>query len=203
MSLDSLIDDPSASIGSIAELLDGLPADERWRACSKLDRARQRLLYEKAAGSPPLELADLVGSVGPGEEVIHDGRNTLPVPAPLRRFEKRFCRPPDGDDRLFGYNEGPTRKLLGPGYFVAMSTADRPESPDWGARGGVVVDYLQVPDGAVPEGWPEVRPNSKGLQRFVYDGTRDFLRRVASHVVIGAAFKGDEPLDHYFVLCRR
>jgi hypothetical protein len=202
MSLDSLIDDPSASIGSIAELLDGLPADERWRACSKLDRTRQRLLYEKAAGSPPLVLADLVGSVGPVEEVVHDGRNTLPVPAPLRRFEKRFCRPTEGD-RLFGYNEGPTRKLLGPGYFVAMSTADRPESPDWAARGGVFVDYLQVPDGPVPAGWPQVRSNSKGLQRFVYDGTRDFLRRVSSSVVIGAAFKGDEPLDHYFVLCRR
>jgi hypothetical protein len=46
-------------------------------------------------------------------------------------------------------------------------------------------------------------PNSHGLQRFVYHQTRDYLRRVCATVAIGAAFKRDRPLDHYFVLCRR
>jgi hypothetical protein len=48
-----------------------------------------------------------------------------------------------------------------------------------------------------------VVPNEKGLQRNVYHQTRDFLRRVSSHVSIGAAYKNDDPLDHYFILCRR
>jgi hypothetical protein len=67
----------------------------------------------------------------------------------------------------------------------------------------VVVDYFEVPGGAVVDGWPRVVPNSRGLQRFVYHRTRDFLRAVSTHVSIGAAFKRDRPLDHYFVLCRR
>jgi hypothetical protein len=45
-------------------------------------------------------------------------------------------------------------------------------------------------------------PNSRGLQRFVYHRTRDFMRRVSRHVTIGAAYKGESPLDHYFVLVR-
>jgi hypothetical protein len=66
----------------------------------------------------------------------------------------------------------------------------------------VVVDYFQVPDGPVPAGWPAVKRNAQGLQRFVYDGTRNYMRRVSKHVSIGAAYKGETPLDHYFVLCR-
>jgi hypothetical protein len=29
------------------------------------------------------------------------------------------------------------------------------------------------------------------------------MRRVSAHVSIGAAFKRERPLDHYFILCRR
>jgi hypothetical protein len=29
------------------------------------------------------------------------------------------------------------------------------------------------------------------------------MRRVSTHVSIGAAFKRERPLDHFFVLCRR
>jgi len=87
----------------------------------------------------------------------------------------------------------------GPGYFVAVPTASNPE---WRSRGAIVVDYFQVPDGAVASGWPRVVPNTKGLQRFVYDRTRDFMRRVSKHVTIGAAFKVEKALDHYFVLVR-
>ena len=28
------------------------------------------------------------------------------------------------------------------------------------------------------------------------------MRRVSQHVSIGAAYKGEKPLDHYFTLCR-
>jgi hypothetical protein len=203
--LIDLIDDAGAGVAAIGAYLDGLDAQARWREVKQLDRARQRALYEKAAHAAPIDVAHFVGDARPREEVIHDGVNTLPLPAPWKRFQKRFCRPDGGggagdDARLFGYNEGPTRRVIGPGFFVALPTADRPQ---WSARGGVVVDYFQVPDGAVADGWPRVVGNDWRLQRFVYDQTRDFMRRVSRHVSIGAAFKRERPLDHYFVLCRR
>jgi hypothetical protein len=200
MDLTALIADPDCGISDVAAYLDGLDGDGRWRQVRRLDRDRQRTLYRKASGVA-IDLNHFVGDAGARVEVIHDGLNTLPAPPPLRRFQKRFCRPHGaGVTRLFGYNEGPTRRLLGPGYFVATPTD---QAHEWAAHGGVVVDYFLIPDAAVAEGWPAVVPNSKGLQRFVFHETRDFMRRVSAHVSVGAAFKRDKPLDHYFVLCRR
>jgi hypothetical protein len=200
MSLTSLIDDPGVDAGAIARYLDALDGAARRDELRRLGRDRQRMLYEKAAASPPLELDHFVGPVAARVEVIHDGLNTLPLPSRLRRFQKRFCRPEQNGSRLFGYNEGPTRSVIGPGFFVAVPTRGRTH---WEARGAVVVDYHQVPDGPVADGWPPVVPNDWRLQRFVYHETRDFMRRVSAHVSIGAAFKRERPLDHYFVLCRR
>jgi len=201
VSLLALIDDPSTGIQAIARHLDGLDGATRWNEVGQLDRDRQRALFEKAAQSAPLDLTYFVDGAGPKVEVIHDGLNTLPLPAPLRRFQKRFCRPGGADGvRLFGYNEGVTRRFIGPGFFVAIPTAGRPA---WESRGAVVVDYFQVPDGPVADGWPRVVPNDWRLQRFVYNHTRDFMRRVSQHVSIGAAYKEERPLDHYFVLCRQ
>jgi hypothetical protein len=200
MSLTTLIADHAADIGTIARHLDGLRGAERYAEVCRLDRGQQRRLYEKAAHAEPVDFAHFVGTAAARAEVIHDGVNTLPLPAPLRRFQKRFARV-DGDPaRLFGYNHGPTRSVVGPGYFVARATAGR---PDWTARGAVVVDYFEVPDGPVPDGWPPIVTNDWRLQRFVYHETRDFMRRVSSQVAIGAAYKRERPLDHYFVLCRR
>jgi hypothetical protein len=199
--LSGLIDDEHADIGAIGAYLDKLDGDARWREVGELGRARQRMLYEKAAHAEPIEFEHFVNGARAREEVIHDGVNTLPLLPPLKRFQKRFCRPDDDrGERLFGYNEGPTRRVIGPGFFVAIPTA---EKPHWSARGAVVVDYFQVPDGAVADGWPRVVGNDHRLQRFVYDQTRDFMRRVSKHVSVGAAFKRERPLDHYFVLCRR
>ena len=132
--------------------------------------------------------------------MIHDGRNTLPLPGGLKLFQKRFAKPESGGERLFGYNQSPFLSTIGPGFFVAVPTAG---NPAWEARGAVVVDYFQIPDGPVPEGWPKVIPNTKGLQTFVYNRTRDFMRRVSQHVTIGAAYKEENALDHYFVLCKQ
>jgi hypothetical protein len=208
--LIDLIDDDPTGIDPIARYLDGLDPEARWQEVKQLDRDHQRILYEKAAHAQPIDIAHFVGAAGPRQEVIHDGVNTLPVAAKYRRFQKRFCRPePDAgngnghgpiDVRLFGYNEGPSRRWIGPGFFVAVPTTGRPQ---WSARGGVVVDYYQVPDGEVADGWPRIVPNNWRLQRFVYHQTRDFMRRVSRDVSIGAAFKRERPLDHYFVLCRR
>ncbi len=198
MSLTYLIHRPAARIAELGEYLDGLSPDHRLHETRQLGGRDQARLYELAAEAAPLDLAHFVpADRGELREVIHDGRNTLPV---FTTFQKRFCRPAPGADRLFGYNEGVTRALLGPGYFVAHPTAGNRE---WEARGAVVVDYFMVPDGPVVSGWPKVVPNSRGLQLLVYQGTRDFMRRVSQHVSIGAAFKGERPLGAYFTLCRQ
>ncbi|CAN5721027.1 hypothetical protein BH11MYX2_BH11MYX2_27770 [soil metagenome] len=203
--LDRLIDAPHEGIQLIAIHLDALSPVERWHQVSGLGRDRQRMLFDKAAQARPIDFVHFVGTAQPREEVIHDGVNTLPLPPSLRRFQKRFCLPPGqtatGTDRLAGYNEGPTRAIVGPGYFVAIPTADRPA---WSARGAVVVDYFQVPAASdIVASWPPIVDNSWRLQRFVYDQTRDFMRRVSNHVSVGAAFRRERPLDHFFVLCRQ
>ncbi len=191
--------DHNASLDAVAAHLDALDHPTRLAQCRALGRGAQRALFNLASAER-VTLADLVpADVAARREVIQFGMNTLPLPGGLRRFEKRFCRPEDGSDRLFGYNEGSTRPLIGPGYFVAVSTAGNSE---WQQRGAVVVDYYQVPNGPVVEGWPKVVPNSSGLQMFVFQGTRDFMRRVSDWVTIGAAYKGEKALDHYFVLVR-
>lgn len=200
MSLRDQILDPQSTLDSIAAHLDGLSPEARLADTRTLGRGDQRRLYQLAASASPLTLDDFVPpGRAPLSQVIHDGRNTLPLPASLRLFQKRFCRPAEGEGRLFGYNQSPFLRTIGPGFFVAIPTAGRPA---WEARGAVVIDYFQVPDGAVAAGWPPVIPNTRGLQYFVYHRTRDFMRRVSTHVTIGAAFREESALDHYFILCR-
>lgn len=193
----------SAGAGSdeIAAWLDAAGTEQRLEAVFALDRRGQRELYRRARSGAPVTLEHFVPRELPALQAVHHrGKNTLPLPRKHRFFEKRFCRPQDGSPRLFGYNHSPSRNLVGPGYFVAVPTRGQPA---WEERGAIVVDYFQVPDGPVASGWPPVVPNTKGLQRFVYNGTRDFMRRVSAHVSIGAAHKGEKSLDHYFVLVRQ
>ncbi len=191
---------PDATIDTVGEFFDGLDCHQRWAQVQRLGRDQQRVLYSKAKSSA-IDLSHFIKAAGPLAEVVHDGFNTLPVALKVRRFQKRFCRPTDGDSvQLLGYNEGPLRRLIGPGYFVAVPTGGE---ATWQSRGSVVVDYFQVPQGEVAEGWPRVVPNDRGLQRYVYHQTRDFMRRVSDHVSIGAVFKRERAMDHYFVLCRR
>src|SRR5262249_26066002 len=122
--LAELVDDAHTDVEAIGHYLDELDSKSRWREVGALGRSRQRMLFDKAAHARPIDIAHFVGSAGAREEVIHDGVNTLPVLPALRRFQKRFCRPDRAGNRLFGYNEGPTRRWIGPGYFVAIPTAD-------------------------------------------------------------------------------
>lgn len=201
MNLRDYIHDSQQAMPDIASYLDRLPAEERLAQTRTLNRDEQRKLYQKAATAPAIELGHFVpGSVATKTQVIHDGRNTLPLPSGLKLFQKRFCKPEDGSPRLFGYNQSPFLSTVGPGFFVAVPTAG---NAAWEERGAIVIDYFQIPDGPVADGWPTVIPNSKGLQRWVYNGTRDFMRKVSEHVSIGAAYKGEKALDHYFILCRQ
>lgn len=193
-----------ASLDAITGHLDALEASERERESCDLSGREQALLWDLAASAPPIDLQHFVPrSRSELDPVHHPGRNTIPSPRYFQLFEKRFCRPRDGSARLFGYNAS-NASFVHPGYFVAYETAGRDE---WAARGGVVIDYHLVPDAEVPATWPKIVPNSVGLQRFVYHRTRDFMRRVSSHVSIGRAAKedehGDRELDFWFTLCRR
>ncbi len=179
-------------VAALASFLDRLDPSERVRQVRSLAKPEQARLFEASKGARPVGLSDMVppGRV-PLAEVIHAGRNSLPV---FRIFEKRFCRPADADaagDQLWGYNEHSARWMTGPGYFVASA----------GEPGEVVIDYRHVPPDK-PEAWPAISPNSSVRGRFVYGGTQDVLRGVSEHVAVGRAFKGGKPMDNWFVLCR-
>ena len=189
----TMVNDADVSIGAIAEHLDALDHQGRLDALFAMSRSDQRALYGKASSSAALD----VGFFSQAGPVTHHGKNSLPVPTVFRRFAKVFAAADGG--RVFGFNEGVLRPYIGPGYFVAYETAGNAE---WAARGSVVVDYFQVPDGAVDPSWPKVVPNNKGLQVLVYHHTRDFMRRVSAHVSIGAAYKEERAMGQFFVLCK-
>jgi hypothetical protein len=48
-----------------------------------------------------------------------------------------------------------------------------------------------------------ILPSSARLSRFVYNGTRDYMRGVSAHVSIGRAEVRGRLSDNYFILCRR
>jgi hypothetical protein len=191
-----LVNDPAVGIEEIGAWLDELDHPTRLAATRTLSRADQRTLYQKAAAGPMLTATWFASSAEPIE---HHGKNSLPLPASMREFSKHFALAEDGV-RLFGFNESVFRSLVGPGCFVAYDTAGH--DPAWVERGSVVVDYFQVPDGPVPASFPKVIPNSQGLQMFVYNRTRDFMRGVSKHVSIGAAYKGEKAMGQFFVLCK-
>jgi hypothetical protein len=192
--LRALVAERPVAPARIATLLDGLAPASRVAAVRSLGRGEQQALYAAVAGFLPLRLADLVPPATPDlAPVRHYGRNTLPA---FTLFEKRFCRPPGADPRkpgeLWGYNHQALAALTGPGYFVAREDPGRPE---------VWVDYTRVPPSGAP-GWPPVRPNERGLSRFVYGFMIDTLRRVSEHVTIGSAARRGREIGSWFVLCR-
>jgi hypothetical protein len=185
-----------AKILEIARHLDGLSHEARLAEMRALSGRDQKKLFRAAQDSPPLDLDFFVPAGTPDlTQVIHHGKNSQPA---FRNFQKRWCRPGDRKDVLYGYNETVLRPLIGPGYFVARETGDDGRDP----RGAIVVDYFQVPEGPVAPGWPRVKPNASGLQRFVYDKTRDYMRRVSAHVSIGEAHRLEQRVMGWFVLCR-
>ena len=186
-----------AKILEIAQYLDSLSHAERLRECQSLSGGDQKQIFRKAGDSPPLDFEFYVpAGTAPLTQVIHYGKNSQPA---FRNFQKRWCRLADRAGELYGYNETVVRPLIGPGYFVAHETEDGGRDP----RGAIVVDYFMTPPAdAKAAGWPPVKPNSSGLQRFVYHQTRDYMRRVSSHVSIGEAHRLEKRVMGWFILCR-
>src|SRR5438132_1198100 len=111
--------------------LDGLPPAERLAAVRELTAKEQAALFEAAQGARPLTIADFVpAGTAPLREVIHEGKNSLPL---FSRFQKRFCRPDAAAAELWGYNEQPMRWATGPGYFKAREIEG----------GQVLIDYYE------------------------------------------------------------
>jgi hypothetical protein len=191
--------DPSVTIDALGAWLDSLDHAGRVAALGDIVPSQQRQIWSLSAQAVPLALTDFVpSSVGDVTEVIHVGRNTMPPG--LRAFEKRFARPAGDGARLFGFNEGATRWLLGPGAFVARSTAGDAKEE---ALGSIVVDYYLTPDGPVPAHWPAMTPASRGISFFVFGYTRDYMRRVSQHVTIGRGYKWGMDTGALFILIRQ
>lgn len=194
--LEAFFGSGGVNLPGLARYLDGLGDAARAAATVSMTPRQQARLYEAARGHRALTLEHFVPqSVPPLTQVVHVGKNSIPV---VSRFEKRFCRPAAGSDRLWGYNQNPRaiQPATGPGYFVCYAID----------AGEVLIDYCEVPSDkppGKPEGWPSVRPNSAGLSRFIYNRTKDTMRGVSSHVSIGRAARDGKVMDNWFVLCRR
>jgi hypothetical protein len=180
---------PALDLSTLARSLEGLPQDDQVQAVAALRRRELAALFEAAAGKPALRLEDLVpAGIAPLTEVIHEGKNSLPL---FTRFQKRCCRPPGGENEIWGYNEQPNKTVTGPGYFVAHHI-----------DGELVIDYTRLPP-SKPAAWPRIIPNSRRLSFFIYNGTMDVLRRVSDRVTIGRAYRKRKPMDAWFALIRR
>ncbi len=187
--IESFFSKDNVDLAGLTTYLDGLDHRQRVAESRLLKGRHQSRLFEAAKSHKPITLEDFVPSSAPNlSEVIHHGRNTLPT---FNFFQKRFCRPEGKSDELWGYNEGSTRWIVGPGYFIT-----RPSEP-----GEVVIDYYDVPPGKAAT-WPQIRKNSRGISFFVYHRMRDYMRGVSKHLSIGRAFREGKAMDAWFVLVR-
>ncbi len=177
------------AIDAFGAWLDTATPESRLAGVRSLGKSEQRRLFEAAAASSSLGFDFMVPpGAGPLSEVIHEGKNTLPV---FTTFQKRFARLPDRPDVLVGYNEGVTRSLVGPGYFEAYVQGNE-----------IAIDYTRTPTQKVTS-WPTIRPTTSGISLFVYAHMIDYIRRVSSHVTIGRAVRKGKETDNYFLLCRQ
>jgi hypothetical protein len=203
---ESLMSQPEATLkelvtrslpdaAEIASFLDGLTLEDRIAAARGLHGTNlQGSLWKAVVGTARVTTDEMVPHDYPVRRpVIFHGKNSLPA---FTEFQKICFRPDDNGSAnvAWGYNETKVRPWVGPGYYTLHDT---PESH----LGGAAFDYTQIPASTLPS-WPEVRPNGKGLSRFVYANMLDYMRRVASEVWIGSAVKGGREIGSYFIVVR-
>src|SRR5579883_2775027 len=126
MDLKNLIEHLDAP--RLSKDLDEVGQVARLWAVHQWTRAHMATLFEAAKGLRPITLDDFVPpSVEPLVQVVHHGKNSLPV---FTYFEKRFCkpRPPADPGReppvLVGYSAQAFEAFTGPGYYVARPSAE-------------------------------------------------------------------------------
>jgi hypothetical protein len=212
MAATTTTDAPSTSLARLLEggagardierHLDGLAPEARLADVLAVTGRGVKRLYEAVAGGTPPTLEELIpeSAAGDGRVFIYEGRNSL---AAFSRFQKRFVRVRGAGDAgggvVVGYNHQSMSFVTGPGYFVV-------HAPSGDGEHGKELDFdYTVPPpghegGATVPGWPEYRPNERGLSRFVYGGMHDYVRRVARGVVVGKAYRHGVEQDAYFSL---
>jgi hypothetical protein len=189
--LKELLLDEKTTLARVTEHLRSLSLDRKIEEVTVLNKKCQARLWELARDGQPLSLDYLVPpAVKPLEPQPFEGKNSLPA---FTRFQKVFYRTQDG--KIAGYNNAGIGGLIGWGYYIAEPSArDKKE---------LAVNYKKLPEDK-PAGWPEIKPNTSGLSRFVYGNMIDFLRWVDEDVLIGKATRhGEKEMDNYFVLCRK
>lgn len=175
---------------AVASYLDSLDHNTRLAAVRSLSGKDLRLLFDAVEGFRQTTIDDVVPPAkGARVTVRHYGKNSLPA---FSIFEKRFMRPSEGAQELWGFNFQTLAPITGPGYFVARNAVD---------RGEVDIDYNVVPPES-PMGWPNVQPNEQGLSTLVYAYMIDRLRGITSQVSIGRAWKKGKIQPAWFILCR-
>ena len=178
-------------MNGLSAWLDDLSNAERGTEILTLGKSAQRTLWRLCEGRT-VTIEDMVPIDTPAlQPVRHFGKNSLPV---FTRFEKRFCRITEDPNLLVGYNEGPTRPYVGPGYFTTRLS-------DEADRGATVIDYTMIRTERA-EGWPNIKPNTSGMCKVVYGNMLDYLRKVSTHVTIGKAWKNGKETENYFMLLR-
>jgi len=185
--------EPTIDLKRLSEVLDGLGHEGRVHTIRGWGKKRQAELFETAKDHLPIDLDFLVPpSIGPLVEVIHEGKNTLPV---FTHFQKRFVKLEGEESPIGGYNHQTMSPVTGPGYFVVNKGAGEHE-------GELAVDYTMVPKHK-PAGWPAIQANEGGLGALVYGGMIDYLRALSTHVSIGRAYKKGKAMDAWFSLVRK
>mgnify|MGYP003393749198 CR=1 FL=1 len=165
----------------VRQALAALSIDERANWMHGLPKRDMAKLWEEGQ---PLALSELIGA--DGEIIRHEGQNDL-LPF-FDRFEKHVVFRAGG---VQGINVQKFSWLVGPGRFSV-----------WGEGDEVWFDYTVVPT-TVPEGWPALVPNDKGLSTLVYGHMIDRVRGVVPGLVVGKVFRHGKPENHYFMLIRR
>lgn len=185
--------EPKVDLPRLSEILDDLGHEGRIHTVGTWSKAQFKAVYEAAKGFRPIDLDFVVPpSVGRLVEVIHDGRNTLPL---FAKFQKRFARTDDSDRPVAGYNDHSMHAFTGPGYFSVTIGGGEHE-------GELVFDYTNVPRTKAPS-WPAIRKNEWGIAGIVNGGMFDYVRGLSSHVSIGTAFKRGRHRNEWFAIVRR
>lgn len=184
--------EPKIDLERLQKALDGLGHAGRLHTVCTWTKKQQRAIFDAAKGFLPIGLDDVVpGGVSDLVEVRHPGNNTLPV---YHRFEKRYARTGDPACPVVGYNPHPHAWLIGPGYFsVEEGTGEH--------AGELLIDYRKIPK-VKPVAWPKIEPNGGLVPGIVFGDQVDYLRKLSSHVFIGAAFKGGKDRDSLFACVR-
>jgi len=178
------------TIEEITDHIEHLPHSYRIVQTRELGGKEQSKLWDIAEGSKPIDLSYLMPE---DAQVLKpypfEGKNSLPM---FTHFQKVFYRLPD--DTIGGYNNQTMMFATGPGYYVCGKDPDH--------SGEILIDYTKLP-WIQPTGWPAIKPNMAGLSRFVYGGTKDYLRWVSKDVAIGHATRAGKDMPNWFILCRQ